>query len=77
MSFILSGDAYKEPMQVTYGEFVQQVNRTANLFHDLGVVEDKVYGAVARIEIKTKGGVSGQEIEDRVAVLLGLRFGMN
>jgi len=37
MSFIMSGDAYREPMQVTYREFVQQINRAANLFHDLGV----------------------------------------
>ncbi len=37
ISFIMSGDAYEEPMQVTYKEFVQQINRTANLFHDLGV----------------------------------------
>ncbi|MBW1889958.1 MAG: acyl-CoA synthetase [Deltaproteobacteria bacterium] len=37
ISFIMSGDTYKEPMQVTYREFVQQINRTANLFHDLGV----------------------------------------
>ena len=37
ISFIMSGDAYQEPMQVTYKEFVQQINRTANLFHDLGV----------------------------------------
>ena len=37
MSFIMSGDAFEEPMQVTYKEFIQQINRTANLFHDLGV----------------------------------------
>lgn len=37
ISFIMSGDAYKEPMQVTYREFMQQIHRTANLFHDLGV----------------------------------------
>ena len=37
ISFIMSGDAYEEPMQVTYEEFIQQINRTANLFHDLGV----------------------------------------
>ena len=37
MSFIMSGDAYREPMQVTYREFVRQINRAANLFHDLGV----------------------------------------
>ena len=37
MSFIMSGDAYQDPMRVTYKEFVQQINRTANLFHDLGV----------------------------------------
>ncbi len=37
ISFIMSGDAYQEPMQVTYREFIEQINRTANLFHDLGV----------------------------------------
>jgi len=37
MSFIMSGDAYTEPMQVTYKEFLQNINRAANLFHDLGV----------------------------------------
>ena len=37
ISFIMSGDTYKEPMQVTYREFMQQIHRAANLFHDLGV----------------------------------------
>ena len=37
ISFIMSGEAYQEPMQVTYRAFIQQINRTANLFHDLGV----------------------------------------
>ncbi|MEN8245081.1 MAG: acyl-CoA synthetase [Thermodesulfobacteriota bacterium] len=37
MSFILSGDSYKEPMQVTYRELIQQIHRAANLFHDLGI----------------------------------------
>lgn len=37
ISFILSGDAYTAPKQVTYREFLSQVTRTANLFHDLGI----------------------------------------
>ena len=37
MSFIMSGDAYTEPMQVTYKAFLQNIHRAANLFHDLGV----------------------------------------
>ena len=37
MSFILSGEAYTEPMQVTYKAFLQNIHRAANLFHDLGV----------------------------------------
>jgi len=36
ISFILSGEQYANPMRVTYREFWAQINRTANLFHDLG-----------------------------------------
>jgi len=37
ISFMLNGDLYESPMQVTYRDFFSQINRTANLFHDLGV----------------------------------------
>lgn len=37
ISFFLSGADYAHPTQVTYREFLNQVTRTANLFHDLGV----------------------------------------
>ena len=37
ISFIQSGDTYADPTQVTYREFLSQVTRTANLFHDLKV----------------------------------------
>jgi fatty-acyl-CoA synthase len=37
ISFFLSGDSYDQPMQITYAEFMAQINRTANLFHDLGI----------------------------------------
>lgn len=37
ISFILSGDQYDRPMTFTYREFIRNINRTANLFHDLGV----------------------------------------
>jgi len=37
LSFIFSGDAYNQPIHVTHGEFMAQLHRTANLFHDLGI----------------------------------------
>jgi fatty-acyl-CoA synthase len=37
MSFMMTGDLYASPMQVTYQELISQINRTANLFHDLGI----------------------------------------
>ncbi len=37
LSFIMSGDSYDSPMQITYRELIAQINRTANLFYDLGI----------------------------------------
>lgn len=37
ISFFSSGAAYANAVTVTYREFLAQVTRTANLFHDLGV----------------------------------------
>ncbi len=37
ISFFLSGADYTRPMRLTYREFLANVTRTANLFHDLGV----------------------------------------
>lgn len=37
LSFILSGDFYESPTQVTYREFTGKVRQAANLFYDLGV----------------------------------------
>ncbi|MCP4625471.1 MAG: acyl-CoA synthetase, partial [bacterium] len=37
ISFFLSGDSFDQPMQVTYRDFMTNITRTANLFHDLGV----------------------------------------
>ena len=37
ISFMMSGDTYQSPMQITYRDFIAQINRTANLFHDLGI----------------------------------------
>ncbi|MFC1534492.1 acyl-CoA synthetase [Thermodesulfobacteriota bacterium] len=37
ISFFLSGTEFANPVKVTYREFLAQVTRTANLFHDLGV----------------------------------------
>ncbi len=37
ISFMFNGDGYASPMQVSYKEFWAQINRTANLFYDLGI----------------------------------------
>lgn len=37
ISFMLSGDLFASPMKITYRDFWSQLNRTANLFHDLGI----------------------------------------
>jgi fatty-acyl-CoA synthase len=37
ISFFLAGDSYNQPLQVTYRDLMASINRTANLFHDLGV----------------------------------------
>ena len=42
LSFILSGDHYEQPMQVSHAQFLAQMHRAANLFHDLGVGRDDV-----------------------------------
>ena len=41
LTFILSGEHYAEPMQVNYRDLVSNINRSANLFHDLGIGADK------------------------------------
>jgi fatty-acyl-CoA synthase len=35
--FLLSGEMWEEPIQVSYREFLARVTQSANLFHDLGV----------------------------------------
>ncbi len=37
LSFLISGDSYKEPMQISYKELIAQINQTANLLYDLGI----------------------------------------
>ncbi|MBW2347414.1 MAG: acyl-CoA synthetase [Deltaproteobacteria bacterium] len=37
LSFILSGEDYKNALRVTYRELFENITRAANLFHDLGV----------------------------------------
>ena len=37
ISFFPSGEDYASPSQITYRNFLAQITRTANLFHDLGV----------------------------------------
>ena len=42
MSFMLSGDFYNQPMQITYKDLWANINRTANMFHDLGIGKNDV-----------------------------------
>jgi fatty-acyl-CoA synthase len=42
MSFLLSGDAYDQPMVITYRDLMANITRTANLFHDLGIGSNDV-----------------------------------
>ncbi len=42
ISLLLSGDAYDQPMQVTYRDFWAKVNQTANLFNDMGIQKGDV-----------------------------------
>jgi fatty-acyl-CoA synthase len=42
ISFLQSGDHYRESVHVRYSDLVGQITRTANLFHDLGIGRDKV-----------------------------------
>jgi len=35
--FLMSGEMWETPVDVTYREFVGRITQSANLFHDLGV----------------------------------------
>ncbi len=37
LTFLRSGEAYQDPVQTTYREFMGKIRQTANLFHDLGL----------------------------------------
>lgn len=37
MSFLMNGDAYRQPQQVTYGQFIAKIRQTANMLADMGV----------------------------------------
>jgi len=42
LSFFADGNAYKKAITYSYAEFLGEVNRTANMFHDLGIGPDDV-----------------------------------
>jgi fatty-acyl-CoA synthase len=42
LSFILSGEHYKQPVQIKYRDLLTKITQTANLFYDLGVKPDEV-----------------------------------
>jgi fatty-acyl-CoA synthase len=37
ISFFLTGEGYASPLQISYWDFLSNITRAANLFHDLGV----------------------------------------
>src|SRR6056297_2192956 len=37
ISFIMDGNKYDEPVQITYEELMRKIRQAANMFHDLGV----------------------------------------
>ena len=42
ISFIMSGEHYESPMDVSYKDFFANINRAANMFHDMGIGKDDV-----------------------------------
>ncbi|WP_028326076.1 acyl-CoA synthetase [Desulfatirhabdium butyrativorans] len=37
ISFLMNGDAYETPIQVTYGQLIHRIRQCANMFADLGI----------------------------------------
>jgi fatty-acyl-CoA synthase len=37
MSFLMNGDSYRQPQQVSYGQFIARIRQTANMLADMGV----------------------------------------
>jgi fatty-acyl-CoA synthase len=37
MSFLANGDAWQDPLQVTYGQFIVKIRQTANMLADMGI----------------------------------------
>ncbi|ACN15207.1 FadD5 [Desulforapulum autotrophicum HRM2] len=42
ISFLLNGDGYNKPLEISYKEFMGKIRQTANMLHDLGVGPDDV-----------------------------------
>lgn len=42
ISFLLNGDGYNKPLEISYREFMGKIRQTANMLHDLGVGPDDV-----------------------------------
>ncbi len=42
LSFLMNGDLYDQPVQITYRELIGKIRQAANLFHRLGVGPDDV-----------------------------------
>ena len=37
ISFLMNGDAWDQPIQITYGDLIHKIRQCANMFHDLGI----------------------------------------
>ncbi len=37
ISFLLNGDGYNQPQEISYKDFISKIRQTANMLHDLGV----------------------------------------
>ena len=35
--FLMSGEMWESPMEITYGQLISRITQSANLFHELGV----------------------------------------
>lgn len=42
ISFLLNGDSYETPIEISYSQLIGKIRQAANMFHDLGVGPDDV-----------------------------------
>ncbi|SHK17571.1 fatty-acyl-CoA synthase [Desulfatibacillum alkenivorans DSM 16219] len=42
MAFLMNGDTYENPIEITYAQFIGKIRQAANMFHDLGIGPEDV-----------------------------------